>query len=159
MTTQLPTLGPRGEGWVLIQGFLLVAIAAAGSTGPAWAGDLRVATSVVGLFLIMAGAILGGRGVTDLGKNLTPLPRPRAGARLIETGAYRLVRHPIYGGLIVGSAGWGLVTAAPLALAFAAVLFGFFDLKSRREEAWLVERFPAYAAYRARTKRFIPWAY
>jgi len=159
MTTRLPTLGPRGEGWVLIQGFLLVAIAAAGSTGPAWTGDLRVVTAGAGLCLIAAGAVLGVRGLADLRENLTPFPHPRDGARLVETGAYRLVRHPIYGGLIVGSAGWGLVTAAPLVLALAAVLFGFFDLKSRREEAWLAERFPGYAEYRARTKRFIPWAY
>ncbi|MFZ5854975.1 MAG: methyltransferase family protein [Chloroflexota bacterium] len=157
--TRLPTLGPRGEGWVLIQGFLLVAIAAAGSTGPAWSGDLHLATSGAGLLLILAGAILAVRGLADLRENLTPFPRPRDGARLVETGAYRLVRHPIYGGLIVGSAGWGLVTAAPLALVLAAVLFAFFDLKSRREEAWLAERFPGYRAYRARTKRFIPWTY
>ncbi len=156
---RLPTLGPRGEGWVLIQGFLLVAIAAAGSTGPAWSGDLHLATSGAGLLLILAGAILAVRGLADLRENLTPFPRPRDGARLVETGAYRLVRHPIYGGLIVGSAGWGLVTAAPLALVLAAVLFAFFDLKSRREEAWLAERFPGYRAYRARTKRFIPWTY
>ena len=77
----------------------------------------------------------------------------------METGAYRLARHPIYGGIILGSVGWGLLTASPLALGLAAVLFGFFDLKSRREEAWLAERFGGYAAYRTRTKRFIPWLY
>ncbi len=49
--------------------------------------------------------------------------------------------------------------ATLLVLAAFLALFGFFDLKSRREEAWLAERFPGYADYRARTKRFIPWAY
>jgi len=159
MTTSLPSLGPRGEGWVLIQGFLLVAIAAAGTRGPAWGGDVRTVTTFVGLLLIAAGAVLFVRGIVDLRENLTALPHPRDGASLVETGAYRLVRHPIYGGIILGSVGWGLLTASPLALGLAAVLFGFFDLKSRREEAWLAERFGGYAAYRTRTKRFIPWAY
>jgi len=159
MTTSLPTLGPRGEGWVIIQGFLLVAIAAAGMIGPAWSGDLRTVTAALGLVLIAAGAVLLGRGIVDLRENLTALPHPRDGASLVESGAYRLVRHPIYGGLIIGSVGWGLLTASPLALGLSAVLLGFFDLKSRREEAWLAERFGDYAAYRARTKRFIPWLY
>jgi protein-S-isoprenylcysteine O-methyltransferase Ste14 len=42
-------------------------------------------------------------------------------------------------------------------LAVAVVLLGFFELKSRREETWLEERFPDYPAYRARTRRLIPW--
>jgi protein-S-isoprenylcysteine O-methyltransferase Ste14 len=39
----------------------------------------------------------------------------------------------------------------------AVLLFAFFALKSRREEAWLEARFPEYASYRARTPRLIPW--
>jgi len=39
------------------------------------------------------------------------------------------------------------------------VALGFFDLKSRREERWLEERYPGYAAYRARTRRLIPGLY
>ena len=42
---------------------------------------------------------------------------------------------------------------------FAVVALVFFTLKSRREEAWLQERFDGYAAYRARTRRLIPWVY
>ena len=104
--TRLPTLGPRGEGWVLIQGFLLVAIAAAGSTGPAWSGDLHLATSGAGLLLILAGAILAVRGLADLRENLTPFPRPRDGATLHRQGVYRFVRHPIYSGVILAGLGW-----------------------------------------------------
>jgi len=55
--------------------------------------------------------------------------------------------------------GWGLVMASPMALAGAVLLGVFFDLKSRREEAWLVEQFGGYAAYRRRRRRLIPWLY
>jgi len=159
VTTRLPALGPRGEGWVLLQGILLATIAAAGTIGPAWEGSARSATSAAGVGLLAAGAILLGRGILDLRENLTPLPHPRADARLVETGAYRLVRHPIYGGLVLGAAGWGLLSASPAAMLGAGVLLVFFDLKSRREEAWLAERFPDYPAYRSRTRRLIPWTY
>jgi protein-S-isoprenylcysteine O-methyltransferase Ste14 len=157
--THLPTLGPRGEGWVVLQGVILAAIAGAGLLGPAWDGDLRVMTSVLGLTLIVAGGILATRGLVDLRENLTALPHPRDGASLVETGAYRLVRHPIYGGLILGAAGWAFLTASPAALLGAATLLGFFDLKSRREEAWLAARFTGYDAYRQRTRRFFPLLY
>lgn len=156
--TLLPSLGPRGEGWVLIQGVLLVAVAAAGWTlGPDWSGPLRLAGAVVGIMLITGGLVLAFRGVVDLNGALTPLPRPRDGAELVETGAYAFVRHPIYGGLIVVAFGWAIVQASMVAVALAAVLAAFLSVKSAREEVWLERRFPAYAAYRARTPRLIPW--
>jgi protein-S-isoprenylcysteine O-methyltransferase Ste14 len=156
---QLPALGPRGEGWFALQTVLFALIAAAGLFGPAWYGIARTVAAIVGALLMGCGGVLGVRGVLDLRENLTVFPRPIEGARLVDTGAYALVRHPIYGGLIVAAAGWGLVSASPLALAGAALLAVFFALKSRREEAWLVEEVPGYAAYRERTRRLIPWLY
>lgn len=156
--TLLPSLGPRGEGWVLIQGVLLVVVVAAGwSLGPDWSGPLRLAGAVVGIVLITGGFVLAFRGVVDLGGALTPLPRPRDDAELVETGAYAYVRHPIYGGLILASVGWAVFQASVVAVALAVTLAAFLRVKSAREEAWLEQRFPAYAAYRARTPRFIPW--
>ena len=155
--TRLPALGPRGEGWVLAQGVLLVLVAAAGWVlGPDWSGLLRFVGVVSGVVLVAGGVILAVRAVADLGSAVTPLPRPRDDAELIETGAYALVRHPIYGGLILAAFGWAIVQASILAVALAALLAAFFRLKSAREETWLEARFPGYAAYRTRTPRFIP---
>ncbi len=155
--TRLPALGPRGEGWVFIQGVLLVLVATAGwALGSDWAGPARFVGIVVGILLIAGGALLVVRALADLGTAVTPLPMPRDDAGLIETGAYRLVRHPIYGGLILAAFGWAIVQASIIAVALAVLLAGFFRLKSAREEAWLEARFPGYAAYRRRTPRFIP---
>jgi protein-S-isoprenylcysteine O-methyltransferase Ste14 len=156
---RLPDLGRRGEGWFLLQLVLFGVIAGSGAVGPVWAGWPRVVGMAFGAILICCGGILSFRGVIDLRENLTPFPKPLAGARLVETGAYRLVRHPIYGGLILGALGWGLATASPPALLGAIVLAGFFDLKSRREEIWLSERYGDYPAYRSRTRRLLPWLY
>ena len=156
--THLPSLGPRGEGWVLIQGVLLVVVAAAGwSLGPDWSGPLRLAGIVVGIVLIACGIVLAVRGAVDLRGALTPLPKPRDGAALVETGAYSFVRHPIYGGLVLAAFGWAIGQASIVAVALAVALAAFLRLKSEREEAWLEQRFPDYAAYRARTRRLIPW--
>ena len=159
MRRALPDLGPRGEGYVAIQVVLFVAIALAGLLGPAWSGPVRVATDTLGGVLIVGGGILALRGVLDLGDSLTVVPRPRDRSTLVQRGAYALVRHPIYGGLVLAAVGWGLATASPLAIAAGLVLGVFFDLKSRREEGWLEERYADYPAYRSRTRRLIPWLY
>ncbi|HEY4632974.1 MAG TPA: isoprenylcysteine carboxylmethyltransferase family protein [Candidatus Limnocylindrales bacterium] len=155
----LPDLGPRGEGWVAIQAVIFVVIALGGLAGPAWDGSARAVTTVVGVAGLIAGNALAVRGFLDLGPNLTPLPRPRVGTRLVEDGAYGLVRHPIYGGLIIGATGWGLLTASPASLAGAAILFAFFDAKSRREEMWLREAVDGYAGYSRQRRRLIPFVY
>jgi protein-S-isoprenylcysteine O-methyltransferase Ste14 len=156
--TRLPALGPRGEGWVLAQGILVVLVAAAGwSLGPDWSGPLRLVGIVVGVAMIVGGALLGFRAVRELGTGFTPLPRPADDSSLVETGAFALARHPVYGGLILAAFGWAILRASVVALALAGALSAFLYLKSVREEAWLEQRFPDYPAYRARTGRFIPW--
>lgn len=92
-----------------------------------------------------------------LGSSFTPLPRPRDRSTLRRTGIYARARHPVYGGLLLGGLGLSL-HRSPLVLAPTAVLALVFWLKSIREEAWLVERYPNYPAYRRATpRRFIPW--
>jgi protein-S-isoprenylcysteine O-methyltransferase Ste14 len=159
IASRLPDLGRRGEGWVLLQLLLFAVIAISGAAGPAWSGPWRTAAVAAGAVLIATGGLLAARGVLDLRENLTPFPRPLPGAQLVESGAYGLVRHPIYGGLILGALGWGLATASILAFVGALVLLAFFDLKSRREEIWLAEQFTGYGSYRTRTRRLLPWLY
>ncbi|HXR27757.1 MAG TPA: isoprenylcysteine carboxylmethyltransferase family protein [Candidatus Baltobacteraceae bacterium] len=117
-----------------------------------------VATGV-GLVGIVVGGLVALRGIWDLRASLSPFPRPVAGAPLVDTGAYRLIRHPIYSGLVLAAVGWGLLAGSPLTLLAAGALFLLFAGKSRREEAWLLAAHPAYAAYQRRTKRLVPWVY
>jgi protein-S-isoprenylcysteine O-methyltransferase Ste14 len=158
--SRLPSLGPRGEGWVAIQ---IVLFAAIGLAGLALPGDGRgtgaTLVAIAGWALVGSGGVLVLAGLAGLqgGAALTAVPHPRDEAKLVERGAYRLVRHPIYGGLVIAAAGWALARGSTAAFAGAAALLVFFDLKRRREEAWLDERFAEYAAYRARTRRLIPW--
>lgn len=157
--TRLPSLGPRGEGWVVGQFVLLGIVAVAGLLGPEVTGAARAASGVVGGVLGAAGGLLAVRGLWDLRDALTPLPHPKPGAELVVSGVYGLVRHPIYGGLVLGAVGWALLTASVVALLAAVVLAAYFDLKSRREEVWLVDHHPGYEAYRRGTRRLLPWIY
>jgi protein-S-isoprenylcysteine O-methyltransferase Ste14 len=162
VTSRLPALGPRGEGWVAAQFVLFVFIAVAGLgdvTGRPPGGGWGAFATAAGLAAIVVGGLVAVRGLWDLRAGLSPFPRPLAGAPLVDSGAYRLIRHPIYSGLVLGALGWGIVTASGLAIGAAGLLFLLFAGKSRREEAWLTEIHPGYRAYQARTKRLIPWLY
>lgn len=98
-------------------------------------------------------------GLVRLGRGLTPLPYPKDGAELVQTGAFALVRHPMYAGGLVLGVGWALHVQGWLTLGYVAALFVFADVKSRREEKWLVERYPAYATYQRRVRKLIPFVY
>lgn len=154
---RLPALGPRGEGWVLVQGIVFVLAGAAGWTlQPDWSGTVALATAAIGAASIVVGAIVALRAGRDLGRGATALPMPSDRAALVESGVYGIVRHPTYGGVILVALGWALVRASLSALALTALLAGWLFLKSAREESWLEGRYPGYAAYRDRTGRFIP---
>jgi len=155
----LPDLGRRGGGWVLLQVVLLLVIVGLGLIGPAWSGPARVVGACLGIALGVSGLGLVIAGILALRRQLTAYPRPVPGGRLIESGVFGKVRHPMYGGGVMAALGWSLAMASPAALAGTAVLGVFFDLKSRREEAWLAEEFAGYGAYRQRTRRLIPWVY
>ncbi len=156
---RLPSLGPRGEGWVVLQGAFFVAVWAAGLLGPAYGEPWRTAGAVAGVTLIVIGVVGALLGLVGLRENLTAVPRPVEGGRLIESGVYGVVRHPIYTAIVTSGLGWGLATASPMAMLAAALLGCFFDLKARREEAWLLAAYPGYAAYRARVRKLIPFVY
>ncbi len=157
--SRLPDLGPRGEGWVAIQLGLFLLLALAGTLGPAWEEPWLTVGRVVGSIHLAAGIAVAGLGLLGLRENLTAVPRPVDGGRLISHGIYGRVRHPIYTGIIAAGVGWGLVTASPAALAVAVLLGVFFDVKARREEAWLVAAYPGYADYRRRVRKLLPLIY
>ncbi len=156
---RIPDLGRRGEGWVALQAVLFVAVITTGLAGPLWAGPARTVGALAGLAVIGGGIALIVGGVVGLRRQLTAFPRPVEDGSLIEDGAFGLVRHPMYGGGVIVALGWGLVAASLPTLLCALLLALFFDLKSRREEAWLSEAFASYADYRRRTRRLVPWVY
>ena len=161
---RIPALGPRGEGWVALQGICLALLVAALYAGPRDLGEdaaMAGTRQLLGYVIGVVGAVMIGSGIGDLrrARSLTALPKPKDDATFVDRGAYRRVRHPIYGGLLLAALGLAVIT--PWAGTFIAVglLAIVLDLKRRREEVWLAERYPGYAAYRARTKALIPFLY
>ncbi len=148
---------PRGWNWILVQAALFILILVVPrfpDVGfPIW---LRLS----GWLLVAMAAYLGSGGLLALGGSFSIFPKPKSGSRLVRSGPYALVRHPIYGALVLGTLGWSLWRQHLPGLALGLVLLVFFDRKSRKEERLLKTRYEAYAEYCNDTRRkMIPWLY
>ncbi len=84
----------------------------------------------------------------------------KQGHKLVESGPYRFVRHPIYAGHLL--MGLGTAVASGLLVAFvglASFAAGFW-IKLNQEERLLQRGFPdEYPAYKARVKALIPYVF
>jgi protein-S-isoprenylcysteine O-methyltransferase Ste14 len=154
--------GQSGEWYVVFQFVLFALIFFAPLLTPdliKWTDPWDSIGLVLGAGLSLIGGLMALAGVLSLGRNLTAVPYPKEDAVLVESGAFRFVRHPIYCGIIFGALGWGFLNNSLLTLLFALVLFIFFDVKSRREEVWLSNKYSNYAAYQLRVRKLIPLIY
>jgi protein-S-isoprenylcysteine O-methyltransferase Ste14 len=148
------TWNARGEVFVIVQ-FVLLGLIFWLPSFPAFA----FAPSLIGTVLKYAGfALLVWAGL-NLGRNLTPLPKPKRDAQLVTTGIFAWMRHPIYTALMLLTFGASFERGSLIALILSACLAVLLEFKSQREEAWLLEQFPDYATYRLRVKKFFPRIY
>jgi protein-S-isoprenylcysteine O-methyltransferase Ste14 len=114
----------------------------------AWAG---VALCAAGLgFCIWARLTLG--------RNWSGAVTVKEGHELIERGPYRLVRHPIYTGLLAMFVGTVIVLGHVAGIAGLVLVVVSFWIKLRDEERIMLKQFPdEYAAYQRHVKRIIPF--
>jgi protein-S-isoprenylcysteine O-methyltransferase Ste14 len=155
--------GERGEYWVVGQiilfiGFMLLPVypvVALENLSPIWK---YIGWGLTGLLGLIATWLLLS-GILELGKNITPLPHPKHDGELVTSGVYGVVRHPIYSGVVflaIAYSCWQWSLAHAIG---AIILLLFFDIKARKEESWLSNKFSDYDRYRSQVKKLIPWIY
>jgi protein-S-isoprenylcysteine O-methyltransferase Ste14 len=124
--------------------------------------DVPLAVAIVGWGIIAAATIFGTVADRQIGfrvRSFTPFFEPNRRMRLVTTGAYAVVRHPIYASGIGFQLGVLLVTAAP-AVGASLVIFALgARWFTRQEEERLMELLDdpgEYARYRARVPALLP---
>jgi protein-S-isoprenylcysteine O-methyltransferase Ste14 len=155
----VPRLGQRGGGWVVLQFVLIAAVLVLGVLAPGWPEDARGWLKGAGALLVFGGALVLVLAARALGSGFTPFPKPAEGSELVDEGPYAFVRHPVYSGGLLVAVGVSLALS-PWALAASGVLAVVWALKASVEERFLRERYPAYGEYCSRIRhRLVPYVY
>jgi protein-S-isoprenylcysteine O-methyltransferase Ste14 len=110
------------------------------------------------LLVVAAGIALCWWAKLHLGSLWSANVTRKEGHRVVDSGPYRQVRHPIYTGFIVMYLGLAILCGSLLAVVGAAVITVGLWLKAREEEQFLSEELEgaAYGAYKARTPMLLP---
>lgn len=145
-------------GWGMQLGFLLVLC------GAAW--DNRSWTTLtgpgvpeaLGIVVILAGVWLRRKTSEEMGRHFTVRIQSSEGHEIVQSGPFRVIRHPSYSSLGLIALGTALSTRSPAALAAAVLVWlPAAGVRIAREEAFLSERFgAAYDEYARRTWRLVP---
>jgi protein-S-isoprenylcysteine O-methyltransferase Ste14 len=115
--------------------------------------------TVLGLLLFALGLGFAIWARVHIGRNWgTPMTQ-KEDPELVTSGPYRLVRHPIYTGILV--AGAGTAVALSWLWLIAVILAGvYFVYAATVEERYMTEQFPdTYPAYKAATKMLLPFVF
>jgi len=122
-----------------------------------WPMTLGLAWAMVGLTLVGFAICWWAR--LHLGRLWSISTTAKDHQKLIDTGPYGLVRHPIYSGLLVAALARTVQQGTPMALAGLVVLAGGFWVKTQVEEGFLSQELGAetYDAYAAKVRRLIPF--
>ncbi|MDH3729996.1 MAG: isoprenylcysteine carboxylmethyltransferase family protein [Acidimicrobiia bacterium] len=139
--------------FVAIQAALLVALVA-GPRDETWKISEGVRSAGLGLFIV--GVAIGLWAAARLGRGLTPSPLPNGEVDLVTLGPYRWMRHPMYTAVMVMAVAIATRAGSIAAVVLTIALIVLFNVKAGWEERQLAATFPGYAAYKARTPRFLP---
>jgi protein-S-isoprenylcysteine O-methyltransferase Ste14 len=110
----------------------------------------------VALFLVIIGLITIASAIYALRMSISAFPSPTSNAKLINTGVFKLVRHPIYSSILISSFGWALYSNSLFRILIFVALFLLFEIKSNFEEQLLIKKFPNYHAYKKNTGKYFP---
>ena len=109
-------------------------------------------SDLVGFLIILIAFIILLVAIKDLGRNLSPFPRPIKKSNLVTTGIYRFTRHPMYYSLIFISFGVFITKLSIYYLFLSISLALIIKFKIALEEQYLNNKFKNYLLYKNEVK-------
>jgi len=106
----------------------------------------------LGILIILIAFIVMLVSIKDLGKNLSPFPRPLNNSNLVTTGIYGFTRHPMYYSLIFISIGVCIIKLSIYYLFLTISLSLIIKFKIALEEKYLMNKFKNYLLYKNEVK-------
>ena len=112
--------------------------------------------TLIGALIVLAGSILRVWSVFTLGRFYSGHIETWTEQTIVQSGPYRILRHPGYAGSILQAFGFPLIVNAYVALILSLVVLVLFLYRMLWEERWLSESLPGYQEYCTHTRRLIP---
>ena len=106
----------------------------------------------LGFLIIIIAFIILLVAIKDLGRNLSPFPRPIKNSKLVTKGIYRFTRHPMYYSLIFISIGVFIIKLSIYYLFLTISLALIIKFKIALEEKYLMNKFKNYLLYKNEVK-------
>ena len=106
----------------------------------------------IGILIIIIAFIVMIVAIKDLGRNLSPFPRPIKNSNLVTSGIYRFTRHPMYYSLIFISLGLFITNLSIYNLFLSISLSLIIKFKISLEEQYLNNKFKNYLLYKNEVK-------
>ena len=107
---------------------------------------------LLGFLIIIIAFIILSVAIKDLGRNLSPFPRPINNSNLVTKGIYRFMRHPMYYSLLFISFGVFITKLSIYYLFLSTSLFLIIKFKISLEEQYLSNKFKNYSLYKNEVK-------
>ena len=107
---------------------------------------------LLGILIIIIAFIIMLVSIKDLGRNLSPFPRPINNSNLVTKGIYRFTRHPMYYSLIFISIGVFIIKLTIYYLFLTTSLALIIKFKIALEEKYLMNKFKNYLLYKNEVK-------
>jgi len=105
-----------------------------------------------GYLIIIFASILMILSIKDLGRNLSPFPKPISNGKLITSGIYSFIRHPMYYSLILISFGVFLIKFSLYYFSLSITLALVIKFKIILEEEYLNDKFKKYFLYKNKVR-------
>jgi protein-S-isoprenylcysteine O-methyltransferase Ste14 len=143
--------------WMLLAGPLTVLPPLVAGLGvrAGWS-TLPLPFAVLGIAMNAVGGVLFARAMAN-NPHFESTVRIQDGHSVVDSGLYRIVRHPGYTGFLIGSLGAPLMLMSRPAMLVAPLLGMWFVVRTALEDATLRKELPGYADYARRVKfRLVP---
>jgi protein-S-isoprenylcysteine O-methyltransferase Ste14 len=123
-----------------------------------WIAPVELRWAMFGLVLLGLGFTWAAR--LHLGPLWSSTSAPTEDHRIVDTGPYGVVRHPVYAGLLLAAAATAAERGRLEAIAGALVLVAAVSLRAKLEERFLRRDLgeESYSAYRRRVPMLVPFA-
>jgi protein-S-isoprenylcysteine O-methyltransferase Ste14 len=114
---------------------------------------------ISGIIICIIAASIRIKGHLDLGHGFSTRVEKQENHKLVTSGIYSLIRHPMYLAIILLLTGACLMLKAAFSWIFVILNFYTLHIRIKKEEKFMSENFPEYVSYINKTYKLFPFLY